>query len=76
MATKGEYVVVRSPFFLGSRMISAGDVYAVDDPVALARPTSFKPFEVKVSAPEPPRVRRVVRKSSTKPKSRQARKKS
>jgi hypothetical protein len=68
------YVVVRSPFFLGSRMIVAGDVYAADDPVALARPTAFKPFEVKVSAPAPRRTVRRVTKAS-KPKPRQAKKK-
>lgn len=56
--SKGGLVTVRSPFFVGNRLVSVGEVYGPDDPVVVGRPGSFRPVEVKVSGAAPRRTAR------------------
>ncbi len=67
--SKRGLVVVRSPFFVGGRMVGVGEVWSEDDSVVKGYPNAFRPLEVKSSSVVA--ARRVV---TAKPK-RQARKK-
>lgn len=58
-------VVVRSPFFSGSRMVGLGEVWGADDPIVRSYPTAFRDLEVKTSIQATP-VRRVVRRRKAK----------
>lgn len=75
MADK-KLVVVRSPFFLGSRLVGVGEIYADDDPVVVGRPRAFGPVEVKASQPEQPRRTHTRRAPSRSTSKRQGKKKS
>lgn len=60
-----DLVVVRSPFFAGTRMVGVGEVWAASDPVVKNYPRAFKVLEVK-SSTEPKRsvVRPAPRRTS------------
>lgn len=48
-------VVVRSPFFAGTRMVGIGEVWATDDPIVKSYPRAFTELEIKSSVEAKPR---------------------
>lgn len=69
-------VVVRSPFFVGTRMVGVGEVWGDDDPVVKGYPGAFRPLEIKTSVEAAPRPRRSTSRSSSKSTPKRAAKKS
>lgn len=65
-------VVVRSPFFAGTRMVGVGEVWAAEDRIVKSYPNAFRPLEVKSSevaaAPKRTTAKRTVRRPATKSK--------
>jgi len=57
-------VVVRSPFFAGSRMVGIGEVWGAEDRIVKSYPNAFRPLEIKSSEEVAP-VTRPARKTTT-----------
>lgn len=58
-------VVVRSPFFAGTRMVGVGEVWDESDAIVKNYPGAFRPLEIKSSGEAAP-VRRAPRRSTSK----------
>lgn len=62
-------VVVRSPFFAGTRMVGVGEVWDETDAIVKSYPNAFRPLEIKSSVTAAPARRTAVRRASrSKPK--------